>query len=408
VADTLHAGTPGGGRGGEARLRRSFVVGEVALALMLLVGSMLMLRGLYTLLTAESGIDPEGVATLELTLSRAEFATPIVRQAFLESVLERLRSDPRVDVAAAINELPLRGIASVQLPMYPEGRRPTNSVESPYAQYLQVTPDYFRAMGIDLVAGRAPRLITPLGAPVGTPQEVAISASFARLYWPDRQPLGELIDWPGGKFQIVGIVEDVRPTTLEDDFVPQAYAPLRTTPDLALVARGRGDPADLARLLEEAVHQVAPTQAVYNVRSMSDVMTGAIQARRMNTFLIAAFGALALALASVGVYGVISFSVARRTREIGIRIALGARSARVLRAVLREGIALALVGTALGLGGAWLLSRVVESLLYGVTTRDPLTFVLAPVVLLTSALAAAAVPAWRATRVSPVDAIRTE
>jgi hypothetical protein len=263
-------------------------------------------------------------------------------------------------------------------------------------------------MGIGLLAGRAPRLVTPSGAPDGTPEEVAISESLARLYWPERQPLGEILDWPGGKFHIVGIVEDVRPTTLEDDFVPQAYAPLRTTPDLALVARGRGDPDDLARLLRAAVHDVAPKQAVYNVRSMTEVLTGAIQTRRTNTFLISAFGALALALASVGVYGVMAFSVARRTREIGIRIALGARSARVMRAVLREGLALALIGTALGLGGAWALSRVMESLLYGVTTRDPLTFVLAPVALLAFALLAALLPAWRATRVSPVDAIRTE
>jgi predicted permease len=405
AGDTLKAGSQGAGSDGvAARLRKVFVVGEVALALMLLVGSTLMLRSLHALLTTETGIDPESVVTLEVTLSRSEHRLPENRRAFYESVLERLGSDPRIEAAAAINELPLRGVAGMQLLMYPEGRRPESSLETPFSQFLQVTPEYFRVMGIRILAGRAPRP----GPSDAETEEAAISESLARYFWPGEQPLGEILEWPAGKFEIVGVVADVRPTSLESDFIPQTYSGVLTAPDIALVVRGRGSPDELAAVLRDAVHAVAPTQAVYNVRSMNDVIEGAIQARRTNTLLISAFGALALVLAGVGVYGVMAFTVARRTREIGIRMALGARSGRVLQGVLREGLSLALIGTALGLGGAWALSRVMEGLLYGVTTRDPVTFVAAPLALLLFAGVAALLPAWRATRVDPVQAIRVE
>jgi predicted permease len=417
AGEALRSGSSGAGTDpGAARLRKAFVVGEVALALMLLVGSTLMLRSLHTLLTVDSGIDPEGVVTLELTLARSEFPDPETRRQFYERVLELLANDPRVLAAGVVNELPLRGVEAVQLPMYPGGRLPERPVGAAgqggwlrksggeaVPQYLQATPGYFRAMGIRVLAGRAPLL-----RPDGQVEEVTISEALADLYWPGTSPLGETLEWPGGSFEIVGVVEDVLPTTLESDFTPQVYAAELRNPDLAFVARGRGDPAMLAAALEDAVHRVAPTQAVYNVKTMRQVMRGAIRERSTNTQLISAFGALALVLAGVGVYGVMSFSVARRTREIGIRIALGARSTRVLSTVLREGMLLAGIGTALGLGGAWMLSRVMEGLLYGVSTRDPATFVIAPLALLVFALAAALLPAWRATRVNPVDAIRTE
>ena len=404
VGDALRAGSPGAGAEASAvRLREVFVVGELALALMLLVGSTLMLRSLHVLLTTESGIDPEGVVSLELTLARAEFPVPETRQRFYENVLERLAADPRIESAAAINELPLRGVGAVQLLMYPQGRPPEDPDKTP-AQYLQVTPEYFRVMGIRVLAGRAP---LP-GRPEGLPEEVVISESLAELYWPGKAPLGEILDWPGGTFEVVGVVEDVRPTTLESDFTPQAYAPMRVAPDLALVARGHADPSELAAILVEAVHDVAPRQAVYNVRTMEQVISGAIRARRTNTLLITTFGALALVLAAVGVYGVMAFNVARRTREIGIRIALGARARRVLASILREGLVLTAVGGAIGLAGAWTLASVLEGLLFGITSRDPVTFLVAPLILLTVAVAAVLLPAWRATRVNPVEAIRME
>jgi predicted permease len=405
----LRTGATGsGGDGRGALVRRAFVVGEVALALMLLVGSTLMLRSLHALVTTDSGIQTEGVATLELTLGSAEYETAELRRGFFEDVLERLANDPRVEAAAAINELPLRGVQGVRFLIHPVGQAPRGQVDiAQMASDLRITPDYFRAMGIGVIAGRAP---LPTSA-TGGEREVAISESLARVYWPAVEvPIGEYMEGLGGALRIVGVVEDVRPTTLESDFIPQAYYALLPNPypNAALVARGPGSPESLARILQDAVRAVAPTQAVYNVRSMEEVIEGAIQTRRTNTFLITTFGALALLLSAVGVYGVMAYSVARRTREIGVRIALGARSRQVMGGVLREGLLLAGIGAALGLGGAWALSRVMEGLLYGVTTTDPLTFALAPAALLVVALAAALLPAWRATRVNPMEAMRVE
>jgi putative ABC transport system permease protein len=404
--EALRRGAAGAGVDrGAARLRRAFVAGEVALALMLLVGSTLMLRSLHTLLATPTGIDPEGVATLELTLARTEHRGAAGRRRFYEDVLERLARDPRIAAAGAINELPMRGVVGIQMLMGPEGRE-ISSEETPFSQLIRVTPHYFRAMGIPLLAGRPPE---PVPANSET-NEVVVSRTLARLFWPGSWPVGQRLSWPGGTFIVVGVVEDVRPTSLESEFIPQAYTAMMDSPDInaALVVRGQGDPLLLARALEDAVHEAAPTQSVYNVRSMEQVMNGAIRARRTNTFLIASFGALALALSTMGVYGVMAFSVARRTREIGIRMALGARAQFVMRSVLREGFSLALVGAMVGLLGAWGLSRVMAGLLYGVQPRDPLTFLLAPVVLMTAAVGAALVPAWRATRVDPVEAIRSE
>jgi predicted permease len=294
----------------------------------------------------------------------------------------------------------------VRVLVYPEGQRPENPDLAHMAQDLRVTPDYFRAMGIRVLAGRPPRPESESGGV----REVAISESLARLYWPDVSALGKRLEAFNQNLEVVGVVADVRPTSIEAEFIPQAYYPMMDAPYAhgALIVRGSAGGDELARWLQQAVRDVAPTQAAYNVRSMDEVISGAIRTRRTNTALITTFGILALGLAAVGVYGVMAYSMARRTREIGIRMALGARAARVMGSVLREGLVLALVGTALGLAGAWGLSRVMEGLLYGVTTRDPLTFVLAPVALLVAALAAAAIPAWRATRVNPVDAMRSE
>jgi predicted permease len=407
AGDALRSGSAGAGTDGStARLRQVFVIGEVAVALMLLVGSTLMLRSLHALLASESGVNAQGVATLELTLARSEYADSEGRRRFYERVLERLAGDPRVDAAAAINELPLRGVEGIQLLMYPEGRPPESAMDVPFSALLRITPDYFTAMGIRVLSGRAPLPRQDERAA----EEVAISETLARLFWPGAPPLGEIIHWPGGEFEIVGVVADVRPTTLESGFIPQAYTSMMGSPDMnaALIVRGRAPPSELARILEDAVHEIEPAQAVYNVRAMGQVIAGAIQPRRTNTLLITCFGALALALALVGVYGVMAFNVSRRTREIGIRMALGARTVRVMRGVLREGLLLALIGTALGLAGAWALVRVMDGLVYGITTRDPLTFTLAPLAVLVFALVAALLPAWRAARVDPVEAIRAE
>jgi putative ABC transport system permease protein len=405
AAGALKSG--GAGPGGDtetSRLHRLCVVGEVALALMLLIGSSLMLRSLDRLLSTESGVQPEGVATLELALARAEYSTTEARRQFYEAVLDRLRRDPQVVAAAAINELPLRGQWGVAFLIYPEGPRPEPE-RLQYAQDLRVTPDYFRTMGIRILAGRPPGA-QPAGTEVG---EVAINEALADAYWPGQSPIGARLQWPNDTvYEVVGVVSNVRPGSLDDEVIPQAYYSLLDTPypNAALVARGRISAEGLIGSLQQAVRAVAPGQAVYNVRTMEEVIAGAIAPRRTRTVLITTFGLVALCLAAVGVYGVIAFGVARRTREIGIRLALGANPGRVIGGVVAEGLVLALAGTVPGLAGAWLLSRFLESFVYGITTTDPVAFTAAPVALLAIATLAALVPAWRASRVNAVEAMR--
>ena len=404
----LKSGTAGSGTSGEsARLRRAFVVAQLSLALMLLVGSVLMLRSLFTLLSVDPGVRPERVATLELTLAGGDYPTVNSRRAFYESVLQRLLSRPEVDAAAAINELPLRGQGGVRFLLYPAGLRPESFDMDHLAQDLRVTPGYFETMGIRILRGRAP---LPR-ADTLAPREVAISTSLANVYWHEENPIGRRLETPTGQqYEVVGVVADVRPRTLESDFIAQAYYSLLDTPydNAALVARGRVPAASLTAVLQDAVRDVAPGQAVYNARTMEQVISRAIAPRRTNTVLITAFGLISVMLAAIGVYGVMAFAVDRRTREIGIRMALGAAPGRVLGGVVGEALGLALAGTVLGLIGAWMLSRVLQSLIFGVTAHDPATFVVAPLVLLAIAAAAALVPARRATRIDPLAAIRAE
>jgi putative ABC transport system permease protein len=407
AGDALKAGSAGAAGLQAPRVRQALVLAQVAVAAMLLVGSALMLRSMHALLNVESGVQPERVATLELTLAVPEYPNAASRRQFFEAVLANLQSLPEVEKAAAVNELPLRGVNSIRFTVHPEGRPPERQELKYMAQDLRITEEYFDVMGIRLLAGRAPR---PRPSPEAL-REVAISRSLAELYWGDESPVGQYLASPGGgRFEIVGVVADVLPTSLLSEPAPQAYYPLLDSPyaNAAIVARGRGPTGRLTGLVEQAVREAAPHQAVYNVRTMEQVIAGTLAPRRTNTWLITSFGVLALLLAVIGVYGVIAFSVARRTREIGIRIALGAGAGRVRRQILGEAGKLTVAGLVIGMAGAWLLAGVLNSMVYGVTIRDPLAFAAAPVVLLAAAIAAALVPAQRATRVDPVSAIREE
>jgi predicted permease len=276
-----------------------------------------------------------------------------------------------------------------------------------FAQDLRVTPSYFRALGIPILRGRS---LSPTVDSLAPP-EIVINQELARQLWPGQDPIGKRIQFGHDASVVVGVAANVRPRALDDDeILPQMYNSLLagSYQNLALVARGR-IPADaLAGLLQQAVRSVAPDQAVYNVRTMEQVISDTIAPRRTNTLLITIFGVLALVLAAVGVYGVIAYEVTRRTREIGIRIALGARPREVMSQVLRGGIVLAAVGIAIGLAGAWMLTRLLSNLVYGVSPRDPVAFILAPLVLLAIAILATLLPARRATRIDPVTAMRAE
>jgi putative ABC transport system permease protein len=407
AGDVLKQGLAAAAGGRSPRVRQVLVAAEIALSVILLVGSALMLRSLHTLLTTESGVNPARVATLELTLAPEEYPNNAARRDFFERVLQRLDAAPEIEAAAAVNELPLRGEWPALMPLFPEGPRPQTIGMRYMVQDLYVSPDYFQALGVPIVLGRAPRARRDTLAV----HEVAINEELANLHWPGENPIGQRLErMAGGKLEVVGVVANVLPHSLEFGLVSQAYYALHeySPPHAAIVVRGHVPARTLTRVLEQTLRDVAPAQAVYNVRTMEQVIAGAIATRRTNTWLITSFGVLALALAVVGVYGVMAFNVARRTREFGIRMALGAPASRIRLAVLREAGLIGLSGIAIGLAGAWMLSRFLESMIYGISVRDPAAFTLAPLVLLIVAVIAALVPAQRATRIDPVAAMRVE
>jgi putative ABC transport system permease protein len=405
------SGGYGSTAGDGATLRRLFVTSEVAFALMLLIAAGLMFRSFSALTNTESGVDVERVASVEVTLPRTRYANPAARSVFYGELLERLRAMPGIEAAAAINELPLRGEWGIGVSVHAEGKTPDPNAEGIYPQYLRVTPGYFRTMGIRLLAGRAIDVQDDSLHPAAV-----INKAAADAMWPGETALGKRFAFgamPGAKalfITVVGIASDVRSQSLDQAPKPQMYLTFNDAPtDFAgIVARGTMAPTALLSALRTAVRQTDPQQAISNLQMLEQAVAKTIAPRRTNTLLIATFGLLAVVLAAYGVYAVIAYGVAQRTREIGIRIALGARAADVLRMTMREGLVLAVVGIAIGLGGAWALSRLMESLLFGVSARDPFTFVAAPLLLLVLALVATMFPARRAARVDPMTAIRME
>jgi len=407
--ETIKSNGPNGSIGREGTwTRRTFVVAELALALMLAVGAGLMLHSLQRLLSTDLGVRPASVATLELTLPRSTHETASSRRRFFDEVVARMRDLPGVTDVAAVNELPLRGKPALFISVEVEGRPRAPDSDPVFAQLVYTTPAYFSTLGIPLLRGRTFRV--PYDS--ARPPEVIVNESMARAMWPGEEPIGKRLKspFPGPPVVVVGVVGDVRPQSAESERQPQMYFDVARTPPLnaALLARGTLPPAMLAARLREAVHDVDPAQAVYNVRLMTDVIAGAIAPRRTNTMLLTLFGLVAVGLAAMGVYGVIAYGVTRRTREIGIRMALGAQPRNIIALVAREGVLLAVFGIALGAAGAWALRRVVASLLYGVSVNDPLAFGGAAMVLFVIALVATLLPTRAALKVDPARTIRVE
>lgn len=404
--ETMKGG--GGGAGATARdatrLRRVFAVAQLALALTMAVGSGLMLRSLGTLLGTDSGVSTEGVATLELSLARASYGSPEKSRSFVASVLSQLDGAPGVRLAAMASDLPMRGGGGVRFML----RAPDGGGAPVMGQEIRVSREYFAVLGIPLLRGRLPRPAIDSGAPL----EMVVNQTLARSLWPGEDPIGKrytIMD-PIPPRTVVGVVSDVRGQTLAEAAIPQLFVPLEEAPgrNLTVVARGTIPAGALGARMRESVHAVDPGQPVFNVRPMEELIAGGIAQRRTNTLLIACFGAAAVLLAGIGVYGVVSYGVTRRSREIGIRVALGANRGDVLRLVLREGMVMAALGLLFGLGGAWALRRVLESMLYGVTPGDPVAFAGAALVLLAIAVVATLVPARRALRLDPARTMRAE
>ena len=404
--DTIKSG---GGVGatvsGGQRARRALVAAEIALTFILLVGAGLMLRSFERIMNLDAGLDEAGVGTLELSFVRG---TPsAARLERIGAMLARMSASPGIEAAGAVNDLPLRGGSGLSIGVDVEGAPPGE--ETRFARWLIASSDYFRTLGIPILRGRGFATTDDSLAP----RVAVISATMAKHFWPDVDPLGRTFrsgapDDP--PVTVIGIAADVREASLEREADSQMYFSLYAqTPDrVALVARSVLPPATLLARMVDAVRAVDPAQAVYNVRMMDEVVGTSMAPRRTNTVLISAFAGLALLLASLGVYAVISYGVAQRSRELGIRAALGATAGDIMALVSREMLWVIAVGLFAGVAGAWALARVMTSLVYGIDVHDLTTFTTVPIVLAFAAILATLGPAWKARRVDLVEVLRAE
>ena len=400
-----------GGRGTgfrRGRLRQLLMVTEVALAIVLLVGAGLLIRSFVNLLEVNPGYSPNNLLTMRVSLPATRYEERTPRAAFYREILERVSSLPGVHSAGAINHLPLTSFTFggwLRIPGRPQ--TPTN--DRPSTPIGVVSPDYFRAMDIPLRTGRT----FTARDNSESPRVVVLSEALARELFPNEDSIGKQVWVPGqGKDTptVIGVVGDVRHQGLDQEVTPQVYVPYEQQApwSMTMVVRTTTDPLLLATAVRNQVLAVDRSVPVYEVGTMEQRLTSSLSPRRFNLLLLGAFAVLALALAALGVYGVISYLVTQRTHEIGIRMALGAQAGDVLKVLIKQGMASVAIGVLLGLAAAWMLTRLMTSLLFGVTPTDTATFVGVSAVLIAIALLACYIPARRATKVDPLVALRYE
>ena len=395
---------------GRNRLRSLLVVSEVALSLLLLVGAGLLIKSFVLLRDVHPGFDTRNVLTMRISLPAARYAEPKQQANFYRELMERTSALPGVEAAGATLSLPLGGSNfSVGRSFIREGR-PLVTEESQDTDYFVATPDYFKAMRIPLKTGRT---FTERDT-AETPPVVVVNESLARRIFPGEDPIGKrLTVWRDEKFarEIVGIVSDVKSGRLDAEVNSQIYVPHAQDAGwggLSLAVRTKGEAEALSAGVRGAVLAIDKNLPVYDIKTMDDVLSASVANNRLVMLLFSVFALFALLLATVGIYGVMAYSVAQRTHEIGIRMALGAQAPDVLRLIVGQGMMLALIGVGVGLFGAFALTRVMASQLYGVSATDPLTFAIVALMLAIVALAACYIPARRAMRVDPMVALRYE
>jgi putative ABC transport system permease protein len=395
--------------GARNRIRGALIVSEVALSLMLLAGAGLLINSFWRLLHTDAGFDGRSVLTLDIPLSRATYKTAEQRSAAFQQLIQRMKTVPGVRDASVVSNVPLTDF-DVEISFQIEGRPPYKPGEEATADYTVASGDYFRTMNIALLRGR---VFTEADA-ANSPQVMIVSNAFAKHYFPNEDAIGKRLVFDGPDKtarEIVGVVGDVRRKGLDVDVQPEMYVSYLQRPDRRMSLVLRTDARDASQLTQAARAEVKafdPAQIIWRVQTLEQLLGTSVAPRRFNMMLLAIFASVALVLAAIGLYGVMSYSVSWQTHEIGIRMALGANRADVLRLVVRQGMKMAFIGLALGLGGAYLVSRVLIGMLYGVSPTDPLTFTGVSIVLLVVALLACLVPARRATRVDPIVALRAE
>ena len=399
----------GMGVGGN-RLRRILVIAEVALTLVLLAGAALMLRSFERLYTQDPGFRADHVLTLQTYLPHPRYDDFARRTQFYREVTQRVETLPGVVAAGYATDLPLTAWGDGSLVTVEN--RPVDPKHMLIANIRVVTPDYFRAIGMKLLNGRC---LSQTDGPDG-PKSVVVNETMARTYWPGMDPVGRRfkrglsnsnVPW----WTVVGVVADMRQGGMDVPVRPEAYFPFEQAgffPPNSLAVRTAGDPVSIANEVRQQLSQVDKDQPVANVQTMSDLVDSSIAQPRMNTLLLGGFAGIALLLAALGIYAVLSFAVTQRTREIGVRIALGARFGDVLRMVLASGARLFVAGAAIGLMAAFALSRFISHLLFEVSPEDFLSYASVVVVFAVIAFSACFVPARRAAKVDPIVALRYE
>jgi putative ABC transport system permease protein len=383
------------------RLRHGLVIAEVALTLALLVGAGLLIRSLTRLQQVETGLDVKNVLTMELNLPLQKYPNGQWSE-FYRQLLTRVAALPGVQAAGLCFQLPLSGSDGTVGFQIPD--RPQTDVE-PYAGIQRVSPGYFRAMGVTVLRGRT--FSEGDRETNAAPQPIVINEAMARRYWPGEDALGKRIDLFGAPCEIIGVVKDVRRVALEAEATPEFY--LRSSLwFMNLVVRTDANPLGQAQAIQRQVQELDKDVPIAKVSTMEQVLAASTAPRRFNLFLLNLFACLALLLAMIGLYGVLSYNVTAGTREIGIRMALGAQPRNVVRLVIRQGMGLVLPGVGGGLAASFGLTRLMKAMLFGVSATDPLTFVGIALLLPVVALLACWFPARRATRVDPLTALRHE
>lgn len=402
---------------GGQRARSVLVVSEVALSLILLIGAGLMIRSLWQLRAVNPGFDPHNLLTMTISVPATKFPVPSQQVSFFNQVLQRVRTLPGVESASVIDNLPLGGGGSHQ-PVAVEGRAALPMSEQPEVDVRLISPGYLSALRIPLLRGRD---INDADA-AGRPAVVLINDSMAKRLWPNEDPIGKRLTlsfFPDTVREIVGVVADTKVDALDESRdTATLYFPLGqiSAPNpggwrsfgMSLAIRTTSTPASAVSAVANAVHQIDRDAPVLAIQSMDDLISDSLSSQRFNMLLLGAFAGLALLLAAVGIYSVLSYSVKRRVREIGIRMALGAQVHDVLRLIVVEGMRPTLIGLAIGLAGALALGRVLANLIYGVKPADPITFGAVSALLASVGLLASVIPAYRATRVETMKTLRDE